>query len=714
VIAGSARRFAAWLALPASLIGMSPCVAAQDTEDQGVSSNAEALEELEVRETRPRFDDPESESAIKSGALLRELPLSADVLPGELIDESQYRGLAGVLDSFSLTIATPGERGLFEEVMLRGFTEIPFYRDGLNDSLGGLPLRETANVERIEILKGPNSAIYGPGEPGGSVNLETKKPSHDPFHEITAGYGGEDRYRFEIDSTGAVPGMDSLAYRLIGAIEDAGSFRDFVDSNRTFAAPSLRWTPAENLEFLAAMEYIRQQTPFDSGVVAVDGTFPLPRSRFLGEPGIGRQSIEAFTALLDAEWQVNETWKVSGALYWQDSDLEGLKAEPSELDDIDLSEPTATLVRQLVDESVNSEVVTVQLETEGRFMLHGAEHRLLAGYEFSAAEDAEDLLASDDEDEPWEIDIFDVEYGQSEPEVEPEVMDRESTDLHSFYVQDFVEIGEHWRLLAGTRFDIFSADGRELVEGRSFEQDDEAFSSRVGVVYLHNEAVSLFGSFSESLDPNEGLDPDRNPLKPTRGRAFEAGAKLRHATLGVTLDASVFHIEQTNVTSDAPNAPGFEIQTARQVSEGLDLELSMQPFEWVRLGLKYGYTDSEIRDDPEIPDGTAPLNAPLHKFLAAGLFSFSLAREDDLSIGLNYVYVSKRQASLDEEELSVKLPGYSFVNLFVDYDLTPHVTLGLDVTNLFDENYIAGSQSDLLHLTPGAPVTVFGSIRVRF
>jgi iron complex outermembrane receptor protein len=712
VIRGAPRCIATCFALLANLAPF--LVSAADGSQPAGAPDAEPPEEVEVRETRPRFDDPETASAIKSDALLRELPLSAEVLAGGLIEDSQYRGMAGVLDSFSLTISTPGERGLFEEIMLRGFAETPFYRDGLNDSLGGLPVRELANVERIEILKGPNSAIYGPGEPGGSVNLETKKPLSEAFHEVTAGYGDEDRYRFEIDSTGAVAGAGDLAYRLIGVVEDSGSFRDFVDSSRIFAAPSLRWSPAGNVEFLGSLEYIRHEAPFDSGVVAVDGTFPLPRARFLGEPGIGSQTIEAFTAVLDAEWEINEAWKVSGALYWQDSELGGLKAEPSGLEDIDLSEPSATLARTLVDESVDSEVVTVQLEAETRFLLAGAENRLLAGYEFSSTEDREDILESDDEDEPWEIDIFDIAYGQPLPEVEPEVMDRESTDLHSLYVQDFVKVGDHWRLLAGTRFDMFSSKGRELVDGGSFEQDDGAFSSRVGIVYLHDETVSLFGSFSESLDPNEGLDPDRNPLKPTRGRAFEAGAKFRYAGLGATLDASVFRIEQTNVTSDAPGAPGFEIQTARQVSEGLDLELAVQPFERALLGFKYGYTDTEIRDDPEIPDGTAPQNAPLHKVLVAGLFSFNLVRQEDLHIGINYTYLSERQASLDEEELSVKLPGHSIVSVFADYELTPHVTLGLDVTNLFDEDYIAGSQSDLLHLTPGAPISVFGSIDIRF
>ncbi|MGH8248679.1 MAG: TonB-dependent siderophore receptor [Gammaproteobacteria bacterium] len=696
---------------PEAIEGQAPDSAGSQAE---AKVPAEVPEEIEVRERSPYLDASESAAAIKARARLRELPLSVEVLPREVINDSQFRDFGSVLNSFTLTTAAPGERGLFEEIVLRGFTDASFYRDGLNDSNGVLPIRDLANVESIEILKGPNSAIYGTGEPGGSINFQTKKPQREPSFSLASGLDNHDRYRVEVDATGPLPDRADLAYRLIGAIEDSGSFRNFIDSRKLFAAPSVSWRANDRLDLLGSLEFIQYGAPFDSGVIAVDGAFPLPSSRFLGEPDIGTTNISAFTAALDGDYELNDAWRFSAALYWQDSDLDGLKVEPAELDDVDLSEPAAILIRELQDESIGAEVISTQLEFEGKFSFSGLENRVLLGYEFSSLESAEDILASDGEEEPYAIDIFDVEYGQPRPDLSPLVGVREATDQHSLYVQDYVKFGDHWRFLAGTRLDVIDTAGSNRIDDSNFNQKDDKFSSRLGIVYSPNSVISMFGSFSESMDPNEGLLPNGDPLKPTRGRAYEAGVKIAYPAMNATFDASVFNIEQTNVASDAPNAPGFEIQTGRQVSQGLDLELFLTPWEWAQLGLKYGYTDAELKDDPKIPHGTAPLNVPLHKFVFFGLFSFSLNREDDLKAGFSFVHASKRQASLDVEELSVKLPGYWTGNLFVDYAWSEHVDLGVDVSNVFDEDYFAGSQSDLLHITPGPPITVFSSIKIHF
>jgi iron complex outermembrane receptor protein len=257
--------------------------------------------------------------------------------------------------------------------------------------------------------------------------------------------------------------------------------------------------------------------------------------------------------------------------------------------------------------------------------------------------------------------------------------------------------------------------GHERVEDIRFDQGTESdFSSRVGIVFHPWTLLTLFASYSEGIDPNEGLLPGGEPLQPTRAKSVEAGLRVRHPFMKFSLDASVFDIEQTNVTTDAPGAPGFEIQTARQVSEGLDIEASLHPLRTLQLGIAYAYTDAQVRDDPEIPDGTAPLNAPLHRLVIYGLLSAGLRSERDLRAGFSFVYNSERQASLDLEELNVKLDGYSVVNLFASWALNRHVEFGLNLSNLLGEDYLAGSQSDLLHIAPGAPMTVYGSLALKF
>lgn len=683
-------------------------------DDAAAGYKRPAIEEITVYATRLLIGPDASSAAIKSAALLRDLPVSVEVVGAEIMDSAQYTEFAPILDGYTLASSTPGERGLFEQIVLRGFTDTPYYRNGLSDSLGALPVHDLANVESIEILKGPNSAIYGPGEPGGSINFRTKQPQMESAHAIQAGFGHHGRFRTEVDSTGPLSADAGMAYRFIGASENAGSFRDFITSDRRFAAPSLSWKPDENLEVLGAVEFIRHVAPFDSGTVAVNGRFPLPRDRYLGEPDTGDTRIESLTASLDADYRWNPAWTGSVNLYWQETNIKGLRVEPAELDDFDAEGPSAILARELLLEDETSEVFSAQAEVEGEFRTGILQHRLLLGYEYDNIRDQTRLDVSDSEEEPFEIDIFGIQYGGPRPELLPEEDVRESIHQHAVYMQDFIRLGDHWRLLAGTRFDRVSAGGRERVADRRFDQRDEDFSSRVGIVFNPLSALSLFGSYSESVDPNEGLLPTGEPLQPTRGKSVEAGLRIRYPLMDFTLDGAVFDIEQTNVTAEAPGNPGFEIQSARQISEGLDLEMSLRPISALRLGLGYAYTDVQIRDDPEIPDGTTPLNAPLHKLIVYGLLSASLRREKDLHAGFSVAYGSKRQGSLDIEELDVRLDGYSTVSLFASFDLTSQVEFGLSISNLLDEDYLAGSQSDLLHITPGAPRAVYGTLKLRF
>ncbi len=655
-----------------------------------------------------------SGAALKSAAPLRDVPVSVEIVGTEIIESGQFSEFARVLDGYTLASSAPGERGLFEQIVLRGFTDTPYYRNGLNDSLGSLPVHDLANVESIEIFKGPNSAIYGPGEPGGSVNFRTKQPQMESAHSIQAGFGHHGRFRTELDSTGALNEDAGLAYRFIGASENADSYRDFVSSERRFAAPSLSWRPDEKLHVLGAVEFIRHTAPFDSGTVAVDGRFPLPRDQYLGEPDTGDTRIESFTASLDADYRWSTAWTASASFYWQDTRLDGLRVEPVELAEFDAEEQSMILTRELLHEDEAARVFTAEAEIEGEISTGALQHRLLLGYEYVLIRDRTRLDVSDSEAQPYEIDILDIQYGAQRPELFPEENVRERVHQHAIYFQDFLRLGDHWRLLAGTRLDHVSARGHDDVENRGFNQGSTDFSSRIGIVFNPLQALSLFGSYAESHDPNEGLLPTGEPLRPTRGRSLEAGLRLRYPIMDFTLDSALFNIEQTNVTTEAPGQPGFDIQTARQISEGLDLEVSLRPLTPLRLGVAYAYTDAQIRDDPVIPDGTAPLNAPLQKLVIYALVSASLRHENDLHAGFSVAYSSERQASLASEELAVKLDGYSSANLFASFALTPGVEFGISVNNLLGEDYLAGSQSDLLHITPGALRSVYGTLKLRF
>ena len=230
------------------------------------------LPEVKVREYPLITNDTHGSAGLKSRIAGNELPITLEGINRELINNSLLPNMNTLLENYSLTNMAPDEGGFVGEVSIRGFPDNTFYRNGVNNSLGTLPLRELSNIESIEILKGPVSALYGPGEPGGSINYTTKKPVFDPFNEITLSTGSYDTYRAELDTSAGLID-DTLAYRLITAIESTGSFRETVETDRIFASPSLIWNITSDLSLLAEVEYIQHKAPFDSGVLADEDTF---------------------------------------------------------------------------------------------------------------------------------------------------------------------------------------------------------------------------------------------------------------------------------------------------------------------------------------------------------------------------------------------------------------------------------------------------------
>jgi iron complex outermembrane recepter protein len=681
--------------------------------ETGDNKDRQELPEIEVRESATDENAASNFSGIKSKVLARDLPLAVETLSPEILQNLRSQNLESLLDGYTSGSSSPAEGGRNSSIILRGFSDASFYRNGLNDSLGSVPLRDVANIETVEILKGANSALYGPGEPGGTINIITKQPQFEAAHSAQFSIGSYQKYRAELDSTGPLASSDKLAYRMITAYEGADSFRDTVESNKVFASPSIAWLPNNNWNLIAEVEFIQHKTPFDTGLVAVDDSFPLPSSRFLGEPGLGKTRLQALTTSLSAEYKQADSWSLSAKLLWQNTDIDGFRVEPDELDE-DGPDGEKLLSREVQHESDDADGFSAQLEISRKFGNVALQQQILAGYEFSSANNHVVLSGSDTESDPFEINIFDIRYGQDIPDLSPLRQTSELLQQHSFYLQDFITLGNKLRLLLGTRLDKIDIDSSDVILATAIRQNNNELSSRVAAMYTWNQHLSLFASFSESSEPNEGLTPQGSPLKPSRGNSIEAGIKFRQSFMNLSLDLSFYSIEQTNMAVDAPGAPGFEIQTARQKSEGIDLEMSLSPASWFNTNVKYGYTDAEIFDDPEIPDGTQSINTPLHKLVLSSIFSFNIRNENDLQAGLSFSYRSEQKASLDPDELRVKLAGYWLGNLFINYTISPRISLGLNIHNLLGENYLAASQVDLLHIHPGAPTMVMGSLKFNF
>ena len=266
----------------------------------------------------------------------------------------------------------------------------------------------------------------------------------------------------------------------------------------------------------------------------------------------------------------------------------------------------------------------------------------------------------------------------------------------------------------GARFDYIDQSGSDRTRSTRFDNAKGRVNPRISLVHVTSFGLTWFASYSESVNPNEGLKPDGGGLAPTLGKAVESGVRWESADRVFAFDAAGFGIRQTDSTVDAPGNPGFEIQTGRQQNVGVDGEFRFNPSTSLSLQARYNILDTEISNDPVIPNGTSALNAPTHQGGILAMYSTSLRRANDFGFGVAVNYVGERQASLEPGELGLRLDDYVRADLFARWNFSQHLGFKMRFENLTNESFIQGSQSDALRLNPGAPFEVRGEITIRF
>ena len=367
------------LSLPSTLL-------AQSTSPSNTDDGITELDALEVvgRQDAGAYYADETSGA-KSHLPLRELPQSVRVLSRQAIDDLGATRLDDTLDYVGGVSRQNNFGGLWDNIAIRGLpgnenTGSSMLLNGFSSNRGFNAPRDMANVDRLEFLKGPAAALYGSSEPGGTVNLVTKQPQWRWGHALEAYAGSHDSFRAALDSTG--PLSDNFAYRLNMAVEDRGSFRDHLQSQRQFIAPAFAWRLGDATRLNYNGEWIRHQTPLDRGVVAIDGRLGrVSRETFLGEPGDGDVTVRNQTHQLVLEHEWSDAWTLRAGLSYRDGKLRGFSTEPHAL-----MADGRTLRRQRRYRDYASEDLALQAEIQGRFAIGGLQHELLVGteaYDFS-------------------------------------------------------------------------------------------------------------------------------------------------------------------------------------------------------------------------------------------------------------------------------------------------------------------------------------------
>ncbi|APE27153.1 TonB-dependent siderophore receptor [Aurantiacibacter gangjinensis] len=694
-------------------------VAAQETE---VSEDAEALGEvILVTGVRPAY---------RGDFEALEIPQAEQIISTQLLEDNNALDLDNALDLSASVARQNNFGGLWNSFAIRGLVgdeNLPsgFLVNGFNAGRGFSGPRDLAGIEAVEVLKGPRAALYGRGEPGGTVNLLTKSPRFETAGEILFQAGSYDFYRGDVDLQTTLG--SAVGVRFVGFYEDAGSFRDTIETERFGLFPSVAINISDASRLVYELEYTRQELPFDRGVLALNGELGvLPISRFLGEPADGPNITESFGHQVEFQHDFSDSWSALLGFNYRDTSLTGSATE-AELSGSrqQLFVDGRTLTRQRRFRDYSGEYYVFRGELTGEFETGGVQHRIIIGADTDRFENDQVFsrvrsrpLSSDPSlQELQALDIFDPQYGRFPlPEPTPLTDRLEIQAATGVYFQYQVSLGERFDLRLGGRYDEFSDEQNNRATNRIFETNDNEFSPQVGAVYRFTPEIAIYATYGENFRSLSGATFDGEPFDPKKAEAFEGGIKFESSDGRLLATATLFSIQQSNILIGDPVNQFFLISAGEASSRGAEFDLQARLFSGTDLWVSYAYVDAQIDEEiidanflvPIVP-GSRILNVPDHSLNVQLAHTTQVLRRN-VRFGGGVLYVSDR---LGEVGTDFELPAYTLARLFAEADLTENVAIRLDVDNLFGEEWYPNSLAEL-RVQPGAPRTVRVGARFSF
>ncbi|MEO0537512.1 MAG: TonB-dependent siderophore receptor [Cyanobacteria bacterium P01_A01_bin.123] len=673
----------------------------------GVAQAGEADDAIQIvvtGEVDEGYNPRSASTATRTDTPLRDIPQSIQVVPQQVIEDRNATTLIEAVETVSGILS----RGSFfgapaQAFTIRGFEQRGNFRNGFRDvdlfSLSG----GTSTVERVEVLRGPASVLFGQVEPGGIVNVITRQPQSEPAYNVELEAGNYGYYQPSVDATGPLTVDESVLYRLIAAYEGNDSFQEFVTTDFITIAPSLTFNIGDRTELNVYYEYLdfSGDPPLSYAQILSNGDL-TPRDTFLSYPDLSFADITTQRVGYTLEHELSSNWRIRNALAVTLSDTSENQV---------LSFSPAINNRFLAIEAYQAEYSRenyfAQIDVLGEFETGSVEHQLLAGFDYNRFNDS--FQNEFDPNLPL-LDIFDPDYDIPAPIYQPAIRSSETIETYGVYLQDQIALNDEFKLLLGGRYDWVSYEN-EVDDFGAFGNTvddpvltDGAFSPRIGLVYQPNDILSLYASYSTSFRQSTGLNADDSPLEPTEGTQYEVGVRGDFLDGRLSANLAAYHLTKTNVVTSDPGNPTFSIQTGEQRSQGIELDVSGEILPGWNIIASYAYTDAEVTEDNDIPVGSPLKNTPEHQ---ASLWTTYEIQEGDLEglgFGLGLFYVGERANDLGSD---LRLEEYLRVDAAVYYR-REQFNAAINIENLFDIDYASAGFGT--NVERGEPFTIVGSI----
>ncbi|MNR84274.1 Ferrichrome-iron receptor precursor [compost metagenome] len=637
----------------------------------------------------------------KTDTPIMETPQSISVVTSDFIEAT---GAIRLKDALAYTpginVSPWGSDSRFDWTIIRGFdAQTPgYYLDGLQlRNNNGWAIWQTENYgsERIEVLRGPSSVLYGQTGPGGMINVVSKRPTEEPIRELQVQFGDNSRRQIAGDFSGALDEQGKVLYRITGLVRDAKLEGSGLPNDRAYIAPSLTWRPNSDTSLTVLSHYLRIRDGSSYGSFPEVGTLlPNPNGKFspktyAGEPGFDRFNQDQWMLGYLLEHKLNDTWTLRQNARYGVIDVDYRQVyNESNFAVVNPGVPNDPANFRLLNRfpfgsKENAKLFTIDNQAQAKIKLGDWQHTFLFGVDYQSSRNYQRTYNSGTVSP---IDGYAPAYSNDVVSGDPWFDAKTKLSQTGLYLQDQIKWG-NWAATLGGRFDTASTTVDSYIDGSSTSISDHKFTSRAGLVYLHPSGLAPYFSYSESFSPTATIDPVSNtPLKSETGRQYEVGARYQPVDSKSRYGAAIFELRRQNyITYTADYMPK---QTGEILVRGLELEAAFQPIPHWNIVTAYTYTPKAVVTASSTPSeiGKQMQAVSSNQFSVWSDYRFNFG----LKVGLGARYTGSNYGY--QESAAAKLPAYTIVDGLVAYDFQ-RWSLALNMRNLTNKTFISNCSS---------------------
>ncbi|WP_299130421.1 TonB-dependent siderophore receptor [uncultured Amaricoccus sp.] len=582
----------------------------------------------------------------------------------------------------------------FDSFLIRGFDVGPYgiYRDGLAQKVIGFSgfRIEPYGAQRVEVLRGPAGTLYGENNPGGLVNIVTKRPQFETFREAAISYGSFDTLEAKFDLTGPLGDGGTLAYRLTGLFRDGNGQLENSPNDRVYIAPALTWQPddATSLTILANIQNDEMSPAFNFPVAGMDfpddvtpppawfdNTMP-PWSRYHANIA---QAGYLFSHEIDENWTIRQNVRYSRQ-----------KTDYRDLYFAGMVDAT-TMAMSAFTVNETAEVFAADNQAQYEFELGASQNTLLLGADYNLSTVDGDMgyddgLPDSGNNPNLQMPLADPNYDDLVIADPPPFQDGKQTiEQAGLYLQNQSQIGARTHVTLGLRQAFIDNRNEDRLSGVNTSQRDNPFIWNLGVNYALDNGLTPYAGYSTGFVTNIGTNAEGDLYQPSESEQMEIGLKFRPSNFDGFFTAALFNITNSNVLTTDPENPNFSVQTGEVRHRGLELEGNFDLGDGLSGVATYTYIDAEITANNDGYVGNRPSLVPEHQASVWANYAMPEGRFEGLSFGAGLRYVG--QTFGDDSNL-ITVPSYTLADAAIRY-ARGRLEGSINATNLFDKSYYA-------------------------